>query len=78
MSQGRNGVGKIIQEEIGNMREEPKQVEVAAGEASARLTKVALALWKEDVHEFSSRPCSTCRLLSVVIGEAWGCLKIKS
>lgn len=35
----------------------------------------ALDMYAQDPHRFSSRPCATCRAISVLIGKKWGCSK---
>ena len=60
------------------MRNPPKEiVGVTAENATARLIKAALAIWDTDRHDFSKRPCTTCSVLVEIIGEDWGCVKMR-
>ena len=43
-------------------------------QAAARLiAKAALDLFVFDSHRWSDRPCTTCKQISTLIGEPWGC-----
>ena len=42
-----------------------------------RGNKVALVVWNQDVHEHQARPCSTCRIISLIVGEDWGCVELR-
>lgn len=37
------------------------------------LMDVALELLQRDPHQWSTRPCSTCRAISSIIGKPFGC-----
>lgn len=51
------------------------EARVAALEAVVpkMIPRVALDLFVADQHRFGSRPCGTCRQISNIIGEPWGC-----
>ena len=38
-----------------------------------RVTRAALEMLGSDRHEFSTRPCPTCRAISELLGSPWGC-----
>jgi hypothetical protein len=40
--------------------------------AMARAETIA-RLWESDPHQFSSRPCSTCKAITGVLGRKFGC-----
>ena len=56
------------------MSNAPQVIGLTVENAHARLTKAAIEIWDTDRHNFSTRPCTTCRVLSVIVGEDWGCL----
>lgn len=35
--------------------------------------ETAAVLWETDPHQFSTRPCPTCRSLSALLGRSFGC-----
>ena len=45
--------------------------------ASSVIAKAALELFVSDQHRWSTRPCATCRSISNMIGEPFGCIKFK-
>ena len=58
-------------------REAPKEiVGLTVENAMARLMSAAMTLWSLDTHDFSTRPCSTCNAITVIVGEEWGCSKL--
>lgn len=36
----------------------------------------ASTIFASDPHQFSTRPCGTCRNISAVIGKPWGCVAL--
>jgi hypothetical protein len=36
----------------------------------------ALAIFSKDPHRFSTRGCDTCKAISEMIDEPWGCVKM--
>lgn len=38
------------------------------------MLKTVLKLIQDDPHQWSKRPCSTCRAISSIIGEPFGCI----
>jgi hypothetical protein len=60
------------------MRNPPNEVVgLTVENAMARLLTAATEIWKTDPHDFSKRPCDTCWLLSKIVGEDWGCVKMR-
>lgn len=54
----------------------PPSAEEIAEKVAALLVAPAhqiAKLWEKDPHQFSSRPCETCRQISAVLGRAFGC-----
>lgn len=49
--------------------EEKKLIQASA----SLIAKSALSLFVNDQHRWSTRPCATCRAISELIGESWGC-----
>ncbi len=45
-------------------------------EAAKILSDAALDLIEKDPHQYSKRPCDTCRTISNLIGRPFGCEKI--
>lgn len=43
----------------------------------AALAETVLALFIRDNHRWSTRPCSTCRQISALLGHSWGCSAYK-
>ena len=39
------------------------------------IIKPVLRLLQEDPHQWSSRPCSTCKAITSITGESFGCTK---
>lgn len=61
---------------IVNAKSEPPSLDKSEAEAILRgLLSPILALVEADPHQFSSRPCSTCRTVSALLGSAFGCNK---
>ena len=54
----------------GDKMEEKKLIQASA----SILAKAALNLFVADQHRWSTRPCSTCRIISELLGESWGCI----
>lgn len=40
------------------------------------IPKAALDIFADDQHRFSTRGCATCRNISLLIGEPWGCMAL--
>ncbi len=51
---------------------EAKQIVKAAASV---LLEVATDAIYEDPHQWSARPCATCRFVSGIIGKPFGCIK---
>lgn len=47
--------------------------EEAIQKAAAIINKAALDLLQVDPHDWSTRPCQTCRAISAIIGRRFGC-----
>ena len=45
--------------------------------AALLIAKAALELFVADQHRWSTRPCPTCRSISGLIGESFGCIKYR-
>lgn len=45
--------------------------------AFKRLTKAITDLMQQDGHPWSSRPCSTCRSVSAIVGYDFGCVVVR-
>ena len=45
--------------------------------AALVIAKAALKLFVADQHCWSTRPCTTCRSISDMIGEPFGCIKFR-
>lgn len=45
--------------------------------AMRRMVNAALVIWTNDPHKFSSRPCATCRAITALLDEAWGCIELE-
>lgn len=41
------------------------------------IAKAALGIFVVDQHRWSTRPCTTCKQISTLIGEPWGCDKFR-
>jgi hypothetical protein len=48
---------------------EGKAVQLAA----CALLEPVLRLWESDPHQFSSRPCATCKSITAIVGRPFGC-----
>lgn len=42
-----------------------------------KLIKSALNIYANDPHRFSKRPCQTCKSISCILNESWGCVKLR-
>jgi len=38
----------------------------------------ALDIYADDPHQFSTRPCTTCKNISILLGVEWGCIKVRN
>jgi len=45
--------------------------------AASVIAKAALELFVADKHRWSTRPCATCRSISGMIDEPFGCIKFR-
>ena len=43
--------------------------------AAKEIADAALDLIEQDPHQFSKRPCQTCRAVSRLVGRSFGCVK---
>lgn len=50
-----------------------KEAEKLIKAAANVLLKPILSLLQEDPHIWSTRPCATCRTISGIVGEPFGC-----
>lgn len=48
-------------------------VEVAARIAARVLMRSVMQLFQLDPHRWSTRPCATCKAITEVVGEPFGC-----
>ncbi|KKL19139.1 hypothetical protein LCGC14_2468450 [marine sediment metagenome] len=48
-------------------------VEEVVKAAALVIARAALNLFAVDQHRWSDRPCPTCRQITAMIGEPWGC-----
>lgn len=55
---------------LNEAREDANEIVKAAARV---LAKAALGLFVVDPHAWSDRPCSTCKQISDLLGEPWGC-----
>jgi hypothetical protein len=53
------------------MSKEEKMIQAAANV----LIEAVIRLVEQDPHQFSTRPCSTCRAVSSIIDKPFGCVR---
>jgi hypothetical protein len=53
------------------------EVSEAVRAAASLILEAALRVLDEDGHQWSSRPCSTCRFVSSVYGKPFGCRRVE-
>ncbi len=46
--------------------------------AALLMAETALQMIEKDPHQYSSRPCETCRVISSLIGRPFGCMSAKT
>lgn len=51
-----------------------QQESAAIRAAVSALVDASLRLIQDDPHQWSERPCSTCRAVSSIVGKPFGCL----
>jgi len=62
-------VDKMIEEQT--RRNDERVIQAAA----RVLTRTALRLLQDDNHMWSARPCATCRAISEILAEPFGCVE---